>query len=290
MNRRELLKGLAAFPMVSAWGCSKDDDKRQVNSQIHTLQIVMEGAFAVVIQRKKENAVKAFSVKAPKEPHRFYFNQKEQEPGKTYAFTLQPSGLRRSSTPEINPGFRDFNATAHKWRLGDDLVMIDLPCPKNIIFYGHREPVVFANPPAPPRTGWMPTNHILEYDVVDASQIRMICGDAGGRCQPSADSPPGVARFFFEIGPVRPDVNGRHAVNWFNFMLNECFPELVRGYSVSAIGESEPGKTYGTSANLVPAVWKPNSSEAHLLEASYTLDCKTAGIIVSSDQPPMPSN
>src|SRR5437764_9638360 len=110
MNRRELLKALAALPMASAWGCSKDYDQRQANSQIHTLQIVMEGAFAVVIQRQRENAIKAFSVKAPKEPHRFYFNQKEQEPNKSYAFTLRPSGLRKSSNPEIDPGFKDFNA------------------------------------------------------------------------------------------------------------------------------------------------------------------------------------
>src|SRR5947209_564466 len=123
MNRRELLKAIAALPMVTAWGCIRDDDRR-TSSQIHTLQIVLEGAFAVVIQGKQGNAIKAFSVKDPAEPHRFYFNQKEQDSGKSYAFTLFPNDLKRYSSPAIDPGFNDFNAKTEKWRLGNDLVVI----------------------------------------------------------------------------------------------------------------------------------------------------------------------
>lgn len=281
MNRRELLKGLAALPMVSAWSCTRDGD-RQTSSKTHTLQIVLEGAFAVVIQGRKGNAIKAFSVKDPAEPHRFYFNQKEQDPNKSYSFDLYPNGLRKSSFPAIDPGFSDFNAKTDKWRLGSDLVMIDLPCPRSIIFYGHRELATFANPPH--RTGWMPANHILEYDVTDASDIKMSCSEGVGLCRSSPDSPSGVTRFFFEIGPARPDINGQHAVRWFNFMLQECFPLLVKEYKVASIGE--PERPSGASTNLVPTVWKPDSRTVQLQQASYTLDCKTAGIIVSSDQPP----
>ncbi len=285
MNRRNLLKTLAAVPLVSALGACKDnddDDKRRQGSAGHRLQILLDGSFAVVIQHEKPNSVLAFSPRDKDEPHQFYFNDPDyaQAATKDYNFELLPEGLKHSDRPEIASGFSDFHASVKQWKLTENFVAIKLPIPARITFAGHRERVVFkSNKP-----GWMPTNHILEYDVIDPDRIKVTCKELGKACSASPDSPEGLTRFFFEVGPPY-GAPANHAVNFFNDMLIASFPELVANYSLSQIMDKRDGSPART-ARLVSAAMRDDTPPARLLNASYTLDCKVGGLLVDTSTPP----
>lgn len=281
MNRRQILKAFATVPVASALGAGKEDEKSRYRPAAHRLQILLDGAFAVVVQGNKGNSILAFSSRDKEEPHQFYFNDPfyRENPEKNYHFELLPNGLKKSSQPEIDPGFNDFHARTKEWHLGENFVTLSLPCPERITFAGHRENVVFKSG----KTGRMPTNHILEYDVLDPARVKMVCQELSKGCTASEDSPPGLMRFFFEIGPP-PNTPSSHAVNFFNYMLQTSFPELVRDYSLAKI--DDPHERQSTSASLMPAVMKSNAPQAELRSASYTLDCKLGGMLVNTSLPP----
>lgn len=283
MNRRTLLKAFAAAPFVNTlgFGKDKDDDKRRSGSTSHKLQILLDGAFAVVVQSGKLNSIVAFSPRDKGEPHRFYLNDPTYAlaPEKNYNFELLPEGLRHRERTEISPGFEDFQATVKHWKLTENFVAIKLPIPARISFAGHREQVVFKTT----KTGWMPTNHILEYDVEDPAKLKMNCQELDKGCAPSSDSPKGLTRFFFEVGPPRGTPQS-HAVKFFNDMLEASFPELVAAYSLSEIKDKRDENPSST-ARLVTADMRTGMPPAHLLKASYTLDCKLGGILVHTASP-----
>lgn len=281
MNRRKLLQALATVPVASALGFGKDDDddRSRRGPAGHQLQILLDGAFAVVVQHDKANSIFAFSPRDKSEPHQFYFNdpQYAQEAAKNYDFELLPHGLRRSERPEIASGFRDFNATAKHWKLTENFVAIKLPCPRRITFAGHRERVTFVSK----KEGWMPTNHILEYDVIDPGKVKLECKElAGAACAPSQDSPEGLLRYFFEVGPPH-GTPQNHAVNFFNYMLKASFPDLVDAYSLDHLDDKRDEQNK-TSARLVSAAMSDTTQQPRLRPISYTLDCKLGGLIVGS--------
>jgi hypothetical protein len=285
MNRRTLLKGFAAVPLATTLGFGNDkgaDDTRHSGLTSHKLQILLDGAFAVVIQRGNLNSILAFSPRDKSEPHKFYFNDPSyaQASEKNFNFELQAEGLRHTERTEISPGFEDFQATVRRWKLTENFVAIKLPLPARIAFSGHREQVVFKTK----KTGWMPTNHILEYDVTDPAKVKIVCKELDKACAPSPDSPRGLTRFFFEVGPPRGTPQG-HAVKFFNDMLEASFPELVAAYSLSEIldrRDENPSRT----ARLVSADMRSTMPPAHLLKASYTLDCKLGGILATTTVAP----
>jgi hypothetical protein len=284
MNRRNLLKAFAAVPLASALGVSKnkdDDDKSRSRSATSQLQVLLDGAFAVVIEYGKPNSILAFTPRDKAEPHQFYFNDPDYAlpAGKDYSFELLAEGLKHNERPLIEPGFNDFHARVKQWKLVENFVAIKLPLPTRITFAGHRERVVFKSK----KTGWMPTNHILEYDVTDPAKIKMTCKELEKACSPSPDSPPGLTRFFFEVGPPH-GTPGNHAVNFFNYMLNASFPELVADYSLAEILDKRDTQPAGT-ARLSSAVMTDRTVRPHLLNASYTLDCKLGGVLVDTTSP-----
>ena len=281
MYRRTLLKGFAAVPLASTLGFGKnkdDDDNRRSGPKSHRLQILLDGAFAVVIQRGKLNSILAFSPRDKSEPHKFYFNDPNyaQASEKNFNFELQPEGLRHTERTEISPGFEDFQATVKSWKLPENFVAIKLPLPERISFSGHREQVVFKTN----KHGWMPTNHILEYDVAEPYKLKMVCKELDKACAPSSDSPRGLTRFFFEVGPPR-GTPEEHAVKFFNDMLEASFRELVPAYSLSEILDKRD-QSPSRSARLISAEMRSATPPGHLLNASYTLDCKLGGFLVTA--------
>jgi hypothetical protein len=311
MNRRQLLKGLGILPIAGAIGCDGESQKPTPARECHTLQITLEGAFAVVLRRQQEQyRITAFSPASPTappkgtdcpkelfpiEPHEFCFNGRQQPAG-NYHFELLQEGLQRAPKPIIDIGFRDFTAETEHWRLANNFVAIDLPSPKTISFYGQPDTVVFAFPPGAHRTGHMPSNHIFEYQVQDPAKIKMVCTGLKEPCRPSSKSTPDVTKFSFSVGllPNR-DSEGRHAVKFFNYLLCGFFPDLVKAYSLShaGYGSAYPDGTRGTgpddpSGRTVPAVWKNISPAPRLLMASAAVDCIAGGIIVTTNRPPMP--
>ncbi|HEV3041160.1 MAG TPA: hypothetical protein VHA33_25565 [Candidatus Angelobacter sp.] len=307
MNRRQLLKGLGILPIAGAVGCSGENQRP--SPRCHTLQITLEGAFAVVLRRQQgQYRVTAFSPASPSapppgtdcpknlfpiEPHTFMFNEKPQPPG-NYRFELFPQGLELTPRPIIDIGFRDFTAEAERWRLANNFVTIDLPSPKTISFYGQPDLVVFASPPGGGRTGRMPSNHILEYQVEDPKAIKMRCAGLKDPCEPSPKSDSQVTRFSFAVGlPPHKDQNGQHAVKFFNYLLCGFFPELVKNYSIAYVreGTDNPAGTRGAISDapqgrLVPTVLKYEGSRPHLLLVTQIVDCLSGGIIVTTDKPP----
>ena len=291
MNRRQLLKGLAVIPVASALNsCRKEEPEPHHEPSMHTVEVHLDGAFALVIQKNKDNSILAFSPKDPHEPHTAYFygsaNPKELEPTKSYHFTLSEEGLEKAKKTEIKPGFEDFFAEHVDFRPADNLITLELPSPESISFSGHREFVTFASPPDGSRTGWMPVNHILKYRAKDASHAKFLCAQFGEPCSASSDSPPGIARFFFEVGPPRSNneqQNAEHAKNLFNDMLQASFPGLVAKYSLASIGyQKRDSKTAAVPARMVPAVLNYGAAHPELKRISYTVDCKAGGIITTT--------
>jgi hypothetical protein len=316
MKRRDVLKAIGVLPIASALGACRDEHAESVppktGGKVHTLQVLLEGAFAVVL-RKDIHRLTAFVPKPdPKSTdlaHYFYFNDPEnrkdpakQEP-KGYQFELGEEGLRKypKADPDtyINPGFNDFVAATEKWRLPESLVTINLPLPRSINFTGRPLKVKFG-PNALKPTGLMPTNHILEYGVDDESKIGMKCNDREGQCTKSPFCPPGVMRFYFAI---RPKMDGsterqKHAVDFFNFMLERAFPELRQKYGLVEIehAEDERQPPYSTrptdfdhaepSPALLRTVLSSAGPQPRLLRVASMVDCQSGGFLVNTNTPP----
>jgi hypothetical protein len=311
MNRRQLLKGLGILPIAGAIGSDGESQRPTPARECHTLQITLEGAFAVVLRRQQEQyRITAFSPASPTapppgadcpkelfpiEPHEFCFNGKPQGAG-NYHFELSPQGLDAVTRPSIDIGFRDFTAETERWRSTNNFVAIDLPCPKRISFNGQPDIVVFAFPPGARRTGHMPSNHVLEYQVQDPSQIKMVCRGLKTPCVPSSQSTLDVTRFSFSVGlPPEKDKDGQHAVKFFNYLLCGFFPDLVKAYSLSRVGyaTTNPAGTRGagldaSNGRMVPAVLKYTTPPARLMMVSEAVDCLAGGIIVITGRGPQP--
>lgn len=307
MNRRDILKALAAMPAAGVLGCRHEPPNPTPSGmRVKTVQVLLEGAFAVVLHKNNPNRLTAFLPRAGSGQddlvHDFFFNDpSKKKPPVTkdpagYQFELSSNGLRSYAESYINPGFSDFLADTEKWILPARVATIILPFPNSINFGGRPLHVTFASG----KKGLMPTNHILEYYVDEPDKVKMSCSELGGHCEPSPHCPPGVLRFFFGAAPEMKDEAGqrKHAVDFFNFMLKTSFPELVEKYTLADVEPSEernsqspakvqPTSLAATSANLlVPAVMTPNGQSARLLRISETVDCQTGGVIVRTNTAP----
>jgi hypothetical protein len=305
MRRREILKALATVPVASALGnCLQyrpsptptPTPAPPKEKSIHTVQILLEGAFAVVLQKAKPNRLLAFVPRSEEEnhglDHKFYFNDPmvPQEAAK-YArkepagmhFQLSEAGLRNYPETYVNPGFADFEAYTQKWRLPDRLVTLELPFPNSINFSGRPLRVEFTTG----RSGHMPTNYILEYYVEEAEKVKLTCSQLGEKCAPSPNCPPGVHRYFFGVSPTEKE-NAKHAVDFFNFTIRQCFPDLCEHFlTYIEPSEKSRGRTSGAlHPKLMPSVLNGDSPAAHLLGVSAVLDCQSIGPIVHTNTGP----
>jgi len=288
MHRRDVLKALAAFPFAaSLGGCEEHaDDKPHAN----TVEVHLDGAFALVVQENKANSVLAFSPRPKQgdEPHQFYFNgsRKPEDPGKNYHFKLSLDPLKRDLKPEISPGLKDFSFKTERWRVGDSLVTIELPAPSRITFSGHRSSVTFLSDH---RQAFMPTNHILKYDLKEGAKPTLECRESGIRCESSPDSYPGVTRFFFEIGPKRAldySQSHTHAISFFNYILHQSFPDLEERYQL-APDYPTGQKQAQLFPRVIPAVLQYGAVNPGLQNASYAVDCEFAGPLAITNKAPL---
>jgi hypothetical protein len=320
MNRRDMLKALSALPVVSALeGCMRGHSipppPPSTETKIHTLQILLEGAFAVVLQRQSNRLTAFVPLSDPSRKdlvHHFCFNDpgKPKEPGdkrRGFRFELSGDGLHNYYSqdshinPYINPGFSDFSAETEKWIVPPSLVVLDLPFPRSINFSGRPLNVKFGKNALKP-TGMMPTNYVLEYRVDEEEKVKLKCNQADMDCSPSPHCPPGVRRYFFGVGPTMYDPKGRqqHAVDFFNFILQKAFPELREKYELVSIEPSDYEEQNGnvnrrpanfnlaedSSPALVPAVLNSDGLKARLLPVASLVDCQVGGIIVNTRTAP----
>lgn len=288
MHRRDVLKALVTLPFgTTLGGCKEKSDGKQPSNVV---EVHLDGAFALVIQENKANSILAFSPRPKKgdEPHQFFFNgsQKPEDSGKTFHFKLALERRERDSKPEISPGLKDFSFKTERWRVGDSLIQIELPAPDRITFSGHRSSVTFL---ADHRAAFMPTNHILEYDVRGSLPPKLECSESSLRCEPSRDSYPGVTRFFFEIGPKRAlDVSQSHshAINFFNYILQQSFPDLEERFKLAPEYPRDQQRTQ-MPPRVTPAVFQYGLHGPSLQGVSYAVDCEFAGPLVDTHTAPL---
>jgi len=194
MDRRALLKGLLALPVASAldgtkYAHAQVPSPAQVPSSAVTLRIVFDGAFAIVVQADSQSRVRAFTPIDTTGMHEFrVFGSQLEHTCKDgeitsntqrYNFTLMPHGLKPSSTrPTIDNCLRDFNVSTDLWCQSRYFATIDLPAPRNITFMPPMAGVIFKNrgdrSKYESNEGCMPSNHVLEYDVTDATKLQMV--------------------------------------------------------------------------------------------------------------------
>lgn len=304
MRRRELLKALATVPVASALGnClqyrpTPTPTPTPSKEKIHTVQILLEGAFAVVLQKNKPNRLIAFVPRSEEESHgldhNFYFNDPWQklpqevlkaarkEPEGMH-FQLSEAGLRNYPETYVNPGFADFEAYTQKWHLPDRVVTLELPFPNSINFSGRPLRVEFTTG----RSGHMPTNYILEYYVEEPERVMLTCPQLGEKCVPSPNCPPGVKRYFFGVEPTEKE-NPKHALDFYNSTIRRCFPDLCE-HLLAYIEPSEKNRDRTSGAlrpKLMPSVLNGDSPSAHLLRVSAVLDCQSIGPVVHTGSAP----
>src|SRR6266481_880722 len=315
MNRRDILKGLTVLPVASALGCRHEDENHQPPSvassvapsgfKVKTVQVLLEGPFALVLHRDNPDRLTAFVPRAddahPDLKHNFYFNDPSRAKevitkDEGHHFELPTNGLRHYAEPYINPGFNDFLDKTEKWKLPPRVVTIDLPFPGSINVAGRPRRTKFASG----KTGMMPTNFILEYYVDEPEKVKMLCQD--GACEASPNCPPGVLRFFFGVAPQmkQNEARQKHAVDFFNFMLRTSFPELVAKHALAKIEPSEETnqsdrpdvhptsglKTHSSQPLFLPAAMSSKTSRPRLLPVSETVDCQLGGVIVLTKSAP----
>jgi hypothetical protein len=318
MNRRDVLKALGALPIASALGgCGHASPAPAQGpyskTRIHTLQVLIEGAFAVVLQKQIHRVTAFVPLPDPANKelaHHFCFNdpanpRRTEENSKGYNFKLAGEGLHtfegREPEPYVNPGFSDFSAETQVWHLPRSLVVLDLPFPRSINFSGRPLHVRFGKRGLKP-TGLMPTNFILEYRVDDESKVQLKCEHSEMQCSPSPNCPPGILRYYFGVGPEMKDVAGRqkHAIAFFNFLLASSFPELKEKYELVEIEASdyEPEGSGGTARPasfegaaegrpfMAPAVLRGGAPRARLLPVASLVDCQSGGILITTKKGP----
>jgi hypothetical protein len=304
MKRRDVLKGLSALPVLGAVGCWREvrEPNPAPNVRTRTVQVLLEGAFSLVLHKNNPNQLIAFVPREeaghPELAHTLFFNDPSkaqpriEKEASGYQFELSTEGLRTYEKSYINPGFNDFLADTENWHLPDRVVTLILPFPNSINFGGRPLNVTFTGN----RPGSMPTNFILEY-YVENPHIKMTCSQLGGHCEPSPNCPPGVARFFFGVAPSQksPNTQQNHAKDFFNFTLRRCFPDLVSKYSLEHIDPSEEMATPQnprqqsmamprSPENLMrPAVLRSGEHAPRLQHVSETVDCQVGGILVRTN-------
>src|SRR5690242_8631281 len=83
MKRRDVLKAIGVLPVASVLGACRDHSEPEppkANGKAHTLQILLEGAFAVVLRKDIHRLTAIVPKPDPKDAelaHYFYFNDPE---------------------------------------------------------------------------------------------------------------------------------------------------------------------------------------------------------------------
>src|SRR5215469_8780366 len=196
MNRRELLKGMLTLPALSLLsGCDPDDSHGQ-NPSGAKLGVVLQGPFAVVMQKNKDYRVIAFVPRTGSDEyiHEFRFLSPLKPLDRCsagYRFELSSDGLASNNQePQIDHGFDNVRFSVNKWKPDWDnyFVGLELPAPDAISYIPPLYPAVFESGyEFGDRLGSVSLNHVLEYRVRgEKKDIRL----RSKRCEAPQDQPP----------------------------------------------------------------------------------------------------
>jgi hypothetical protein len=187
MNRRRLLQAMLSVPVAGALGgCRHEHSDHQFfpPSRGGTLQLILQGPFAVVIDTKNHYRVKAFVPYSDTNDHVFYappsdrddnkfFHEQGEKGRNQYQFTLEEHNLETNDRmPHIDAGFADFTLQVSGWKPSpnDYFVALDLPAPDLISYHIPAEPALLAGD----RVTLMPTSHVLQYRIRDFDDLKKV--------------------------------------------------------------------------------------------------------------------
>jgi len=194
MNRRELLQGmLAASAAGFLGGCRHRfaGPFHSPSSKEKLLGVVLHGPWGVVMRKNKGYRINAFVPKTDKDDvqHEFRFLSPQNpttycESG--YRFVLLRDGLDTTvHEPFIDRGFDNVRFSVNEWNpdYGHYFVSLELPTPQAIGYVPPLYPVLFESGKGRVgRPGYAPLNHVLEYRIRHADDVRL-------RPQPSPHCP-----------------------------------------------------------------------------------------------------
>jgi len=187
MNRRNVLRGLAAFPIATALaGCHRDEVKdhdgqhgKGNSSGIRKLRVILMGPFAVVQQKDLNYRIKAYVPYDDEKLHEFRFPGPltVEKNHRSYQFTLQLESLKRPGPAYVDSGFAGFNVELPEWKPPSDaFVLLDLPATDVISFLPPAEGVLFEPSEQFPQgqTTTLPLNHVLEYTLKEGCDVKLV--------------------------------------------------------------------------------------------------------------------
>jgi hypothetical protein len=322
MNRRRLLQGLAALPLAGALSGCKE------RPATGTLKVILHGPFGVIVVKNgKDYRINAFVPSTPPDmqlKHELRFRTPMKPPlgsesdGKRYTFELGKKGLQIADDrpPYLDHSFDDVNlGNIGDWKPERDkyFVFLDLPVPDVITFIPPAEGVLFTSG----RTGTMPIEHILQYQMRDSGDVRLgdqpplSCSDLVNEFQKHWNSsddhrdqaPPSqrpymkaefsrcsnadVAAYFIGVGlpDKTPDETLKdHAIHFFNDVLLKSFPATPRRAKLELrdiLGYGPPCEAPPGAKNLpevAPTVYRDWMPEPHLRRVAAVEDCKIGGV------------
>jgi hypothetical protein len=190
MNRRRLLQAMLSVPVAGALGgCRHEhtDPHRFPPSRGGTLQVILQGPFAVVIDTKNQYRITAFVPYSDNNDHEFHyaapidrdndkiFHEQDKEKRNQYQFTLEEHNLETNDRmPYIDAGFADFTLQVSGWKPSPDdyFVALDLPAP-DLITYRTSDPLQLGQMVGDKLVA-LRTSHVLQYRIRDFNDLKKV--------------------------------------------------------------------------------------------------------------------
>ena len=225
MNRRDFVRIVAGAAAAAPFAGYAREAPFQGPTP-GTLQIYLEGPFAVVLKKDSIGQIQEVTAYAPVEKedtpreHEFHLHGKHDK-NKEYTLTLAKDGLLTSSSiGSVSTQFNLFMGKAFGPPKLKSFITINLPpAPEQIIFFSStpatQEGVANDVP--------MPLDHVLVYNVQNINQVIMTC-DKLPTSFPDKIGP-NSGQFHIQVGlPRGGDPDGSKAVQFFNDRLLGAFP------------------------------------------------------------------
>jgi len=223
-----------------------------------TIQVYLEGPFAIVLQKASDNPCHVEFVKAfvpvhhhsmagqmgcgHVAQHEFHNHEKSlgNDDGEThFKLKLEISGLECCTAARaIEPGFQHFNFATDLWDQGPErknFVEIALPCPDRVLHSRKAVPVVFSSG----RFGTMPLHHILEYQIANPNETFKIGITKNNQTLDDISLEKKSNRFALQVGLKKdtPEAEANaHALHFYNDVLLARFPRLLADQTLRYIG------------------------------------------------------
>ena len=284
MDRRQLLKGLAALPLARlSYAYSAPPICGGTCSPVNnSLLVWLEGPFAVVLNKDNDgnSIVTAFS---PADiDHLVNITSSKALKGaypSQFHLSLEGDGVVSAGSVCISSDFKDFCVDHLGNIMGNPenaFVRLQMPLPTNI-YTSNLLPVTLANG----KSACLPQDHIFEYGTVDGQPITLIYEDKKQLLSPKANL------FHIEVGlALGPmghdsDPNGDHAKHFHNNGILAHFGLQNDPSKQITSLDSCPNNCESTTPKPILSRL-PELSRRLACPRTTTLECKSGGLIGGS--------